>query len=63
VQAVHFKGCVEKLAPATRWMYDEISRLAPPFVEDSPFTERLTAIKGWLMETEVGEKMQKLLGW
>lgn len=63
IQAIHAKGFVERLSPATRWMYDEISALAPPFKGDEPGFEKLTRIKHWLMETEVGEKMKKLLGW
>lgn len=63
VQAIGMRGIQDKLSPATRWMWDELSTLAPPFSEDYPSTQRLTAIKHWLMETEVGEKMKKLLGW
>ncbi len=63
VQAIGMRDIQEKLSPATRWMWDELSVLAPPFTEDYPSTQRLTAIKHWLMETEVGEKMKKLLGW
>jgi len=63
VQAIGMRGIQERLSPATRWMWDELSAIAPPFVEDYPSTQRLTAIKSWLMETEVGEKMKKLLGW
>jgi len=62
IQAIHYKGYAGRLSPATRWMYDELSRLAPPFVEDMPSYERLAKVKQWLMETEVGEKMKKLLG-
>ena len=46
-----------------RWMFDELSALAPAFTEDEPSSERLLRIKNWLMQTEVGEKMKKLLGW
>ncbi len=63
VQAVGLRGISDRLSPATRWMWDELSALAPPFTEDYPSTQRLTAIKSWLMETEVGEKMKRLLGW
>jgi histidine ammonia-lyase len=63
VQAIGMRGIHEKLSPATQWMWEELSQLAPPFAEDYPSTQRLTAIKSWLMETEVGEKMKKLLGW
>lgn len=62
IQAIHYKGFAERLSPATRWMYDELSVLAPPFVEDAPSYERLQKVKQWLMETEVGEKMKGLLG-
>jgi histidine ammonia-lyase len=62
IQAIHYKNLQERLSPATRWMYDELSVLAPPFVEDAPSYERLQKVKQWLMETEVGDKMKKLLG-
>ncbi|MBS1615965.1 MAG: aromatic amino acid lyase [Bacteroidetes bacterium] len=63
VQAIGMRGIQEKLSPATQWMWQELSSIAPPFQEDYPATQRLTAIKSWLMETEVGEKMKRLLGW
>lgn len=63
IQAIHAKDFQDRLSPATRWMYDEISAMAPPFVEDSPAFEKLAHIKNWLMTTEVGTKMKKLLGW
>jgi histidine ammonia-lyase len=63
VQAIGMREIQDRLSPATRWMWDELSVLAPPFTEDYPSTQRLHAIKAWLMETEVGEKMKKLLGW
>ncbi len=62
IQAISYKNFADKLSPATRWMYDELSALAPAFVEDTPSYERLQRIKQWLMETEVGDKMKKLLG-
>jgi|SRR5690606_33281420 len=61
IQAIHYKGFAEKLSPATRWMYEELSALAPPFIDDSPSFERLAKVKQWLMETEVGVKMKQLL--
>jgi histidine ammonia-lyase len=61
IQAIHFRSIVERLSPATRWMYDELSALAPPFSEDRPASERLLKVKDWLMQTEVGEKMKQLL--
>lgn len=62
IQAIDYKDFAERLSPATRWMYDELSVLAPAFKEDTPSYERLKKIKEWLMKTEVGEKMKKLLG-
>lgn len=61
IQAVSYKNIQDRLSPATRWMFDELSAIAPAFVEDTPSSERLMNIKQWLMETEVGEKMKKLL--
>lgn len=63
IQAIDAKDFKERLSPATRWIYDEISALAPPFTEDAPAFEGLARIKEWLMKTEVGAKMKKLLGW
>lgn len=63
IQAIDAKDFKERLSPATRWIYDEISALAPPFAEDAPAFEGLAKIKAWLMQTEVGAKMKKLLGW
>jgi histidine ammonia-lyase len=62
IQAVDYKGIADRLAPATRWMFDELHALAPAFTEDTPSYERLKKIKDWLMRTEVGEKMKRLLG-
>jgi histidine ammonia-lyase len=63
IQAIDAKDFKERLSPATRWIYDEISALAPPFADDAPAFEGLAKIKSWLMQTEVGAKMKKLLGW
>jgi histidine ammonia-lyase len=62
IQAIDHKDYKSRLSPATRWMYDELSALAPSFSEDMPSSERLLKVKQWLMETEVGAKMKKLLG-
>lgn len=61
IQAIDYQGVGSKLSPATRWMYEALSEIAPPFESDSPAFERLAAVKSWLMETEVGEKMKALL--
>lgn len=62
IQAISYKDFAGRLSPATRWMYEELSALAPAFREDAPASERLLKIKNWLMETEVGTKMKQLLG-
>ncbi|RYE26145.1 MAG: aromatic amino acid lyase [Sphingobacteriales bacterium] len=62
IQAIDHKEYKNRLSPATRWMYDELSALAPSFSDDAPSSERLLKVKQWLMETEVGTKMKKLLG-
>jgi histidine ammonia-lyase len=61
IQAIDIKGYKDRLSPATRWMYDEISAIAPSFKEDTAAYDRLGKIKSWLMETEVGAKMKTLL--
>lgn len=63
IQAISMRQCQDRLAPATRWMYDELSALVPPFTADEPSNARLLAVKEWLMDTEVGEKMKQLLGY
>jgi histidine ammonia-lyase len=62
IQAISFKNYEDRLSPATKWMFDELSQLAPSFKEDEPSSERLYKIKHWLMETEVGANMKDLLG-
>ena len=62
IQAISHKGYQDRLSPATKWMFDELSALAPAFTEDEPSSERLYKVKHWLMETEVGAKMKDLLG-
>lgn len=62
VQAIDLKDYKDRLSPATRWMYDNISTLAPSFKEDASSSERLYKIKHWLMKTEVGANMKDLLG-
>jgi histidine ammonia-lyase len=62
VQAIAYKDFADRLSPATRWMYEELSALAPAFADDTSSSERLRSIKRWLMDTEVGEKMKKLMG-
>ncbi|MBS1588103.1 MAG: aromatic amino acid lyase [Bacteroidetes bacterium] len=61
VQAIDHKNYKDRLSPATRWMYDNLSALAPSFSEDMPSSERLYKIKHWLMETEVGANMKNLM--
>jgi histidine ammonia-lyase len=62
VQAIDYKDYKDRLSPATRWMYDNLSALAPSFKEDEPSSEKLYKVKQWLMETEVGANMKNLLG-
>ncbi|HRO41979.1 MAG TPA: aromatic amino acid ammonia-lyase [Flavipsychrobacter sp.] len=62
VQAITLKGYQDRLSPATKWMFDNISALSPAFKEDEPSSERLYKVKHWLMETEVGANMKDLLG-
>src|SRR5690606_19150534 len=63
MQAISYQQCADKLSPATRWIYDELSSLVPAFKKDEPANHRLQKIKTWLMDTEVGEKMKSLLGY
>lgn len=62
IQAIHHRQIADRLSPATQWMYQELSQLSPAISTDIPATERLTKVKNWLMQQEVGEKMKQLLG-
>jgi len=62
IQAIALKGYQNRLSPATKWMYDNLSALSPAFQEDESSSERLSKVKYWLMETEVGANMKDLLG-
>jgi histidine ammonia-lyase len=42
VQAIGMRDIQDKLSPATRWMWDELSTLAPPFVG-----EKMKKLLGW----------------
>ena len=57
VMAIHFialaqaTDCLQiadRLAPATRRYYDEVRRLAPKFVADTPFYEEIQAVEQYL---------------
>lgn len=47
-QAVDCLGIAERLAPATREMYDGIRALVPVFVEDTPKYQEIETIVNWL---------------
>src|SRR5690606_30986115 len=48
IQAISYKDFAERLSPATRWLFDELSSIAGSFTEDAPSTEHFTQIKQWL---------------
>jgi histidine ammonia-lyase len=61
MQAIDIKGISNKLAPATRWMYEEVRKLFPFFKEDFASSEKLATVKGWLMNTDVLAKFKSKL--
>lgn len=53
VQAVDCLGMADKLAPATRELYDQIRAIIPPFVEDSPKYKEIEQIENLLKGVKI----------
>lgn len=51
VQAVDCLGVAEKLAPATKTMYDKVRQIVPAFREDTPKYEEIKALQAILLES------------
>ena len=47
-QAVDCLKIADKLAPATRELYDQVRNIVPVFVEDTPKYKEIEAIINWL---------------
>lgn len=47
-QATDCLGIADRLAPATRCIYDQVRSRVPVFVEDAPFDERIALIEDYL---------------
>ena len=51
VQAVDCLGVAEKLAPATKSMYDKVRQIVPTFRDDTPKYEEIKALQAILLES------------
>lgn len=51
VQAVDCLGVAEKLAPATKAMYDKVRKIVPTFRDDTPKYEEIKALQAILLES------------
>jgi histidine ammonia-lyase len=51
--AADIRQVAGKLCTASRWVYDHVRSMFPYFREDLPASERLTAVKNWMMESRV----------
>jgi histidine ammonia-lyase len=48
VQAVDCLKIADKLAPATRELYDQIREIVPVFIEDTPKYKEIESVMNWL---------------
>jgi len=53
VQAIDIRDISNKLAPATKWLYDGARSLFPFFKEDFAPSQNLQEVKNWLMNTDI----------
>lgn len=59
MQAVDVLGISSKLSPAGKWLYDNTRKIFPYFTEDFSPSDKLLAVKAWLMETDIAEHFHK----
>lgn len=59
VQAIDVRGIADRMAPATRWMYDGVRSLFPFIKEDISASKHLQKVKGWLAETDIVAHFKK----
>jgi len=59
VQAIDVRGIADRMAPATRWMYDGVRNLFPFIHEDISASKHLQKVKGWLAETDIVAHFKK----
>jgi histidine ammonia-lyase len=52
LQAIDYLGCQDKLAPNTLSLYNNIRKIFPKFIEDSPKYKDLERIKDFLEKTD-----------
>jgi len=59
VQAIDVREISNKLAPATKWLYDGARALFPFFKEDFAPSQNLQEVKNWLMNTDIAAHFKK----
>lgn len=59
VQAIDIREIADRLAPATRWMYDGVRELFPFFKEDFSASPNLRAVKTWMKDTDIVAHFKK----
>ena len=59
VQAIDIRSIADRLAPATRWMYDGVRNHFPFFKEDFSASSHLQAVKTWMKDTDIVAQFKK----
>jgi histidine ammonia-lyase len=59
VQAIDLRGISNRMAPATKWLYNGIRKMVPFFKEDFSSSEKLLQVKTWLMDTDIVAQFKK----
>lgn len=59
VQAIDIRNIADRLAPATRWMYDGVRRHFPYFKDDFSASSHLQAVKTWMKDTDIVAHFKK----
>jgi histidine ammonia-lyase len=61
IQAVDIRNISNKLSPSGRWLYDNTRKIFPYFEEDFAASDKLLAVKAWLVNTDVAAHFHKEL--
>ena len=61
MQAVDIRNISGKLSPAGKWLYAHTRKIFPYLKDDFAPSDKLLAVKAWLMETDITEHFHKEL--
>jgi histidine ammonia-lyase len=55
-QAVDCLKIIDKIAPTSRRIYEEIRKICPTFIEDTPFYKDIANVEIWLKQNPLNLK-------